>query len=174
MARARSDRRREGQRLRRLIERVRGDRGTAVVEFAIILPAFLLILLGVIDFGKVLYYWQSSSQAAATGARAAVVDHWPGDDTGTTLQQWVRSQLKTQELYDDANVCVEFPDGDATSVGNRVEVKVQVPYSLPLVSALAARAAMLVRGSASMRIEADSAGATGIPIDPLDDIGTCS
>jgi Flp pilus assembly protein TadG len=172
LARARSDRRREGQRLR-LIERVRGDRGTAVVEFAIILPAFLLILLGVIDFGKVLYYWQSSSQAAATGARAAVVDHWPGDDSGTTLQQWVRNQLKTQELYDDANVCVVFRD-DATSPGNRVEVKVQVPYSLPLVNALAGGNAMLVRGSASMRIEADSAAATGIAIDPADDIGTCS
>jgi Flp pilus assembly protein TadG len=173
LVRARSGRRREGQRLR-LIERVRGDRGTAVVEFAIILPAFLLILLGVIDFGKVLYYWQSSSQAAATGARAAVVDHWPGDDSGTTLQQWVRNQLKTQELYDDANVCVVFPDTDATSPGNRVEVKVQVPYSLPLVNALAGGNAMLVKGSASMRIEADSAAATGIAIDPADDIGTCS
>jgi Flp pilus assembly protein TadG len=172
LARARSDRRREGTRPR-LIDRVRGDRGTAVVEFAIILPAFLLILLGVIDFGKVLYYWQSSSQAAATGARAAVVDHWPGDDSGTPLQQWVRNQLKTQELYDDANVCVEFPDG-ATSPGNRLEVKVQVPYSLPLISALAARGPMLVRGSASMRIEADSASPTGVPISSDDDIGTCS
>jgi Flp pilus assembly protein TadG len=173
LVRGGSYRRREGQRLR-FIDRVRNDRGTAVVEFAIILPAFLLILLGVIDFGKVLYYWQSSSQAAATGARAAVVDHWPGDDSGTTLQQWVRNQLKTQELYDDANVCVVFPDTDATSPGNRVEVKVQVPYSLPLVNALAGGNAMLVRGSASMRIEADSAAATGIAIDPADDIGTCS
>jgi Flp pilus assembly protein TadG len=170
LARARSHRRREGQRLR-LIDRARNDRGTAVVEFAIILPAFLLILLGVMDFGKVLYYWQSSSQAAATGARAAVVDHWPGDDTGTSLQQWVRSQLKTQELYDKANVCVVI---GATSPGNRVEVKVQVPYSLPLVNALAGGNAMLVRGSASMRIEADSASATGVPISSLDDIGTCS
>jgi Flp pilus assembly protein TadG len=173
LGRIRSDRRRKRTRLR-LPDRVRGDRGTAVVEFAIILPAFLLILLGVIDFGKVLYYWQSSSQAAATGARAAVVDHWPGDDTGTTLQQWVRSQLKTQELYDDANICVEFPPDGDTSPGNRIEVKVQVPYSLPLVSALAGGNAMLVRGSASMRIEADSASATGVPISSGDDIGTCS
>jgi hypothetical protein len=51
---------------------------------------------------------------------------------------------------------------------------VQVPYSLPLVSALAARTAMLVRGSASMRIEADSASPTGVLITSDDDIrGPC-
>jgi len=29
------------------------------------MPAFLLILLGVMDFGKVFNYWQSGTQAAA-------------------------------------------------------------------------------------------------------------
>jgi hypothetical protein len=179
LTRVRSHRRR---RPLRLIARLRDDRGVALVEFAIILPAFLLILLGVMDFGKVFNYWQTGTQAAATGARAGVVDHWPatcsaGDPPvasgSCTLQQWVRSQLKTRELYDDANVCVLFPDSDATSPGNRLEVKVQVPYGIPLVNAFIGGATVRLKSSATMRIEADSASPTGVAIDPADDIGSC-
>jgi hypothetical protein len=156
----------------RLIRRAREARGAALVEFAIILPAFLLILLGVMDFGKVMYYFQSATQAAATGARQAAVDRWPGAGT-TDLQAWVQEQLKTRELRDDARVCVLFPDG-ATRPGNRVEIRVYVPYDIPLVNAFTGGDDLLVRASATMRIEVDSASATGFAIDPADDIGTCT
>jgi Flp pilus assembly protein TadG len=156
----------------RLIRRARDERGAAIVEFAIILPAFLLILLGVMDFGKVMYYFQASTQAASTGARQAAVDRWPDDDT-VNFQSWVRSQLKTNELRADARVCVVFPDA-ATTPGKRVEVKVQVPYDIPLVNAFTGGNDLLVRTSATMRIEVDSAGASGVAIDPADDIGTCT
>src|SRR5947199_7865937 len=108
----------------RLMRRARDDRGVAVVELAIIMPAFLLLLLGVMDFGKVFNYWQSTTQGAATGARAAAVDHWPATckagnppvtKTNCSLQEWVRSQLRTRELYDTAKVCVAFPDGGVTA-----------------------------------------------------------
>jgi Flp pilus assembly protein TadG len=169
----------------RLANRARDDRGVALVEFAIILPAFLLILLGVMDFGKVFNYWQSATQAASTGARAGAVDHWPascmaGDPPVTTsactLQDWVRSQLKTRELYDDAQVCVKFPDSDATAAGNRLQVLVRVPYAIPLVNAFAHGAAVQLNSSATMRIEVDSAATIGTPvaIDPADNIGSCN
>ena len=168
----------------------RDQRGVAVVELAVIMPAFLLLLLGVMDFGKVFSYWQSGTQAAATGARAAAVDQWPatckaGDPpvtvTNCTLQQWVRSQLKTRELYDDAHVCVTFPDtatAPATnhSPGNRIQVKVQVPYGIPLVNALAHGATVTLRGSATMRIEVDNSppSGTAFPISSANNIGSCS
>jgi Flp pilus assembly protein TadG len=161
----------------------------AVVELAVIMPAFLLILLGVMDFGKVFNYWQTGTQAAAVGARAAAVDNWPascraGDPpvvvTTCTLQQWIRSQLKTRELYEDANVCVAFPDiastgGTNTSPGHRVIVRVQVPYGIPLVNSLVHGATVRLRSSATMRIEVDSAPAGGTAnILPADNIGTCT
>jgi Flp pilus assembly protein TadG len=191
VATTRSNNRRRSLRLR-LADRARDDRGVALVEFAIILPAFLLILLGVMDFGKVFNYWQSATQAASTGARAGAVDHWPGTCTAgdppvrttpCTLQAWVRSQLKTRELYDDAHVCVRFPDtGGATSAtapGNRIQVLVRVPYAIPLVNAFAHGAAVQLNSSATMRIEVDSAATLGTPvaIDPAQNIPsgeTCS
>ena len=47
----------------------RDDRGAAMVEFAIVLPVLMLILLGIIEFGRA-YNAQVSIQAAAReGAR---------------------------------------------------------------------------------------------------------
>jgi hypothetical protein len=155
-----------------MIHRARRERGSTVVEFALILPAFLLILLGVMDFGKVMYYFQSATQAAATGARQAAVDRWPGAGT-MTLQTWVRNQLKTKELRNDAQVCVRFPDSGATQPGYRVEIRVYVPYDIPLVNAFTGGDDILVKSAATMRIEVDSAGASGFAIRPADDIGSC-
>jgi len=166
-----------------VVRRLRDERGVAVVEFAVILPAFLMILLGVMDFGKVFSYWQSGTQAASVGARAAAVDNWPGAAAtgGVTLQQWIVNQLKTKELHDDANVCVSFPDAPSggstsTSPGNRVIVRVQVPYGIPLLNSLVHGATVTLRSSATMRIEVDSAPATGTanPISATDNIGTCT
>lgn len=91
-----------------------------------------------------------------------------------TLQDWVRSQLKTRELYNDAHICVRFPDGDATAPGNRIQVVVRVPYGIPLVNAFAKGAAVQLNSSATMRIEVDSAATIGSPvaIDPAQNIPT--
>src|SRR3954462_14142851 len=59
----------------------RNERGTAVVEFALVsIPLFLLVL-GIVDFGRALNYYNNLTQLAAQGARSAVVDRNP-DGTG--------------------------------------------------------------------------------------------
>ena len=53
----------------------RDDRGAAMVEFAIVLPVLMLILLGIIEFGRA-YNAQVSIQAAAhEGARELALRH---------------------------------------------------------------------------------------------------
>ncbi len=47
------------------------DRGAAVVEFALLLPVLLLILFGLIDFGRALNAQITLTQAAREGARLA-------------------------------------------------------------------------------------------------------
>jgi Flp pilus assembly protein TadG len=58
------------QRSRRGILR---DRGTAAVEFALVLPLLLFILFGIIDFGRALNAQIVLTQAAREGARLAAV-----------------------------------------------------------------------------------------------------
>jgi Flp pilus assembly protein TadG len=45
------------------------DRGATVVEFALLLPMLLLIVLGIIDFGRMLNAQVTLTQAAREGAR---------------------------------------------------------------------------------------------------------
>ena len=51
------------------------ERGQALVEFALIAPLFLLIVVGIIQFGIGLNYWLDLNRIANQGARWAVVDH---------------------------------------------------------------------------------------------------
>src|SRR5215472_5863347 len=45
-----------------------------LVEFAFVLPAILLLLMGVVDFGRGIFYYNMLSNAARDGARAGIVD----------------------------------------------------------------------------------------------------
>jgi len=49
------------------------DRGAAAVEFAIVFPLLLLIVFGIIDFGRLLNAQITLTQAARDGARLAAV-----------------------------------------------------------------------------------------------------
>lgn len=50
------------------------DRGAAAVEFALIFPLLLLLLLGIIDFGRALNAQITLTQAAREGARLEALD----------------------------------------------------------------------------------------------------
>jgi Flp pilus assembly protein TadG len=51
----------------------RRDRGATAVEFALLLPVLLLLLFGIIDFGRALNAQITLTQAAREGARLAAL-----------------------------------------------------------------------------------------------------
>jgi Flp pilus assembly protein TadG len=57
----------------RLSRFFRRDDGAAMVEMAIVLPLFLLLVFGVIDFGRLLFTSNSMASAVREGARQAAV-----------------------------------------------------------------------------------------------------
>jgi len=59
--------------VRRFIrQRDAAQRSQAIVEFAIIAPVLLLLLFGIVDFGRVIYYYVTLNQAVNEGARSAI------------------------------------------------------------------------------------------------------
>jgi Flp pilus assembly protein TadG len=52
----------------------RRTRGQALVEFALVLPVIVLVLLGVLDLGRAVFSYNTLSQAARQATRAAMVD----------------------------------------------------------------------------------------------------
>jgi len=51
----------------------RGQYGAAAVEFGIIAILFFILLLGVVEMGRVLFTWNSAAEATRYGARVAAV-----------------------------------------------------------------------------------------------------
>ena len=57
-----------------LLQRVRGffarsERGTAVVEFALVAPVFVFLLIGLIETGRFTYFWIVAEHAARSGVQ---------------------------------------------------------------------------------------------------------
>jgi hypothetical protein len=49
-----------------------GQRSQALIEFALISPVLLLLLFGIVDIGRAVFYYDTLNHAAREGARAAV------------------------------------------------------------------------------------------------------
>jgi Flp pilus assembly protein TadG len=60
--------------------RKHSERGQSMVETALILLVYLMILIGIIDFGQVLYFHQSLVERARAAARYGAIN--PTDTTG--------------------------------------------------------------------------------------------
>lgn len=128
-------------------------RGQGMVEFALALPILLLLVLGIIEGGRLLFFFSSVSSASREAARygAAV-----GQISGTTLQfqdcDGIRAAAKRVGTFagvQDGNVTIQYDSGPGTAtfaascpppeekvkVGSRIIVSVAVPYSpiVPLV-----------------------------------------
>lgn len=50
----------------------RTERSQALIEFALVSPVLLLLLFGVIDIGRAIFYYDTVNHAAREGARVAV------------------------------------------------------------------------------------------------------
>ena len=57
----------------------RRSRGQSLVEFALLLPVLLVIMLGLLDLGRAVFAYNAISEAARNGARVAIVNQTPGD-----------------------------------------------------------------------------------------------
>ena len=142
-----------------LLRVCRNETGAALVEFAIVIPVLLLLLLGMVDLGKAYNYWIDGTHLSATGARWAAVNNNPGP--GATLQDTIRQQADTPELRNGGTgsvanpvqVCISFPNG-TSNVGDPVRVTVNTGYTfLNFLNVKANLTNATISGSTTMRLE---------------------
>ncbi len=85
----------------------RVERGTAVVEFALIALPLCLIVFGVLDFGRALNYYNNLTQLAGQGARAAAVNQNPnGGTANANFQRQLACSVISGELRSGINVSI--------------------------------------------------------------------
>ncbi len=79
--------------------RLRGEDGTALVEFAIVGGLLALLVFGIINFGLILSFKQDVTRAAAEGARAGAVAI-PSATSGVNDPRRLAAQAATEEAVD--------------------------------------------------------------------------
>ncbi len=72
-------------------------RGQALVEFALILPVLLIVLLGIIDGGRLIYEYNAVSNAAREGGRTAIINQTPAEVRAKAAQQATGLGLPTTD-----------------------------------------------------------------------------
>ena len=119
----------------------------ALIEFALVLPMILLILLGMIDVGKAVNYWNDETHLANEAARYAAVNKSPV--TGATINQAVHDEADSAELRTGGTgsvsspgvqICIWFPENHHKyadpnvrdhEIGDSVQVIVHAQYNGP-------------------------------------------
>ncbi len=69
-----------------------------MTEFALIVPVFLLIVVGMLVFGRLLFYWIETNHVASETARWAVVDRNPYGPGQTSRQSCTRRAAATERV----------------------------------------------------------------------------
>jgi Flp pilus assembly protein TadG len=66
-----------------------GRRGAAVVEFAIVVPLFLLLVFSMFEFGRVIMVQQVLTNAAREGARRAILEDATPDEIEFLVENYL-------------------------------------------------------------------------------------
>jgi hypothetical protein len=106
-------------------------RGSAAVEFAIILPILIVLLFGIVEFGLMLYDKAVITNASREGARYGILFRNPGhevtcsDITGV-ITAYTADRLVT--FGSDASVNTDYPSGCSPTSGSDLTVRVSYHY----------------------------------------------
>jgi Flp pilus assembly protein TadG len=98
-----------------------------------VLPVFMLLLMGIMDLGRAVWYYNAISNGAAEGARYAIIQNGPGRDVAG-----IRQHVK------DKTAGVPLADGDIVVTGSMTPtnpITVRITYRFtpitPLIGAIA-------------------------------------
>ncbi len=115
---------RTGKKLHKLFRSYRlFRRGAAVVEFAIVAPVLLLLVFGMIEYGRLVMVQQVLTNATREGARRAVLD----GATTSQVTSVVTDYLSTSRISGAVITVTPSPPSNA-AFGAPITVSAQVPF----------------------------------------------
>lgn len=124
------------------------ERGAAAVEFAILLPLLLMLVLGIIEFGRAYNAQASLSAAARESVRVMAISNLPADARSAAKN----TAVSLQPGLVDANITFKNLDTGSATCAPGDRVSVTISYTLSTMTgmfgpfALTGKGAMLCGG----------------------------
>jgi Flp pilus assembly protein TadG len=129
-------------------KRITKRRGAAAVEFALVLPVYMVLLLGVLEFARLGMAVQVVTSAAREGCRVAAL---PGN-TATDAQNRVNAVL-SQSGFPNATITLTPADPTTASGGTQITLSLSIPFSQLSWLGTASFANTNIHGSATFASE---------------------
>jgi Flp pilus assembly protein TadG len=142
----------------------RDDRAQALVEFALVLPIFLLIVTGVLDVARAVWQENTLAYSAREGTRYAIVHGSSGtpvvgpvtNSTNPTVfnSSNIVNTVRTAAIgVAGVDVTIDYPDGD-NQRNHRVTVDATAPFvPLPSQFLLGSAFQITLRGGSQLVIQ---------------------
>jgi len=111
----------------------RGESGQSLVEFAIVLPILLAVVIGIFEFGRAWNVYQVLTNAAREGARRAVVPSTASEDQ---VRAVITDYLDRAAL--ESELGVVNIEGFRAGTGTPVAVAVSYPYEFQFLGPIVA------------------------------------
>ncbi|HET8649984.1 MAG TPA: TadE family protein [Gemmatimonadales bacterium] len=133
---------------------LRGERGQALAEFALVLPLLLLLIAGIIEFGRAWNIQQAVTDASREGARLAVISD--GASMGTVRAK-VEARLTAAHIQAATIDTIDFSPAASWKPsqpdGSSMTVTVRVNYEIPFLGALMGLGPIKIGAQTVMRNE---------------------
>ncbi|MDQ4501879.1 TadE/TadG family type IV pilus assembly protein [Sinomonas sp. ASV322] len=100
------------------------ERGAIAVEFALVVPLLLLIIVGIVEFSRIYNVQITLNQAAREGARAMAVHN----DTATAQSQAITAAPGLSPALSASNVSVT-PSSGSCGAGTEANATITYTYS---------------------------------------------
>lgn len=145
-------------------KRARSERGAELIEFALVLPLLLFIVLGIVDFGFLFQRLEVVTNAAREGARIAVLPSYTTADVDSRVRSYMNA-AGVPDAYNNTILSVNTTTPSVTlPSGTSIEVRtVGVTYFHdylflgPIAGWFGGSfGSVPLSGSATMRVEAGS------------------
>jgi Flp pilus assembly protein TadG len=123
-------------------KRILAERGTSLVETALVFPVILILFMGVVEVGFLLFSHVQVANAAREGGRKASLCrmNWDCDDLTNVVKATVFSEARYLDMTDagsggNTTVVVQPPSlADIPAVGTPFTVTVTYNHSSPFLS----------------------------------------
>lgn len=135
--------------MRYMRRKATGASGQTTVEFAIILPLLLVLLMGIIEFGRIWSTQNSLTNAAREGSRLGVLSSTAPSDVEATVLTYLEN---TGQNPDRATITVTNA-GSSGITGSDVSVTVEYDFQVIVGNILGMDSTMELTSTSVMRHE---------------------
>ncbi|MBV8598852.1 MAG: pilus assembly protein [Actinobacteria bacterium] len=107
---------------------IRSEGGQAAVEFALVLPLMIVLLLAIVEFGIAFSHYVTLTDAARVGARKAITVRIGG----TTPSEAAQAVRDAAGGLDQSQLQVSVDDSQWAVSGSQITVTASYPYRIDI------------------------------------------